>query len=357
MQNPNHYIAIMAGGVGSRFWPASRENRPKQFLDILGIGRTLIQLTFDRASLIVPKENILIVSNRMYRDLILDQLPEISDSQLLLEPSRNNTAPCVAYTALHLQARNAQAVFAMLPADHVILKEKEFVKNMNQAFSFASQEDAIVTLGITPTRPDTGYGYINYKNSDQPVKSVNAFKEKPDHITAQKYLNSGDYLWNAGIFIWSVETILNAFKNNANEIINVLCQDESHFNTTSERDYIDRVYPLTKKISVDFAILEQAQNVYTIPSDIAWSDLGTWNSLYDYLEKDNNSNVSKGGQAMLTDCQGNFVRTSNDEKIIVAKGIKDFIIIDDDNVLLIYPRHEEQEIKKLRNTLSDTSFV
>lgn len=356
--NRNQYIAIMAGGVGSRFWPASREDRPKQFLDILGVGRSLIQLTFDRAARIVPVENILIVSNAAYKDLILEQLPELTESQLLLEPSRNNTAPCVAYTALHLKAKSEDAVFAMLPSDHVILKEEAYIEHMKQAMAAASGEEAIITLGIQPTRPDTGYGYINFETEgDDGIHKVHQFKEKPDRDTAQQYLDSGEYLWNAGIFIWSVRTILSAFGESSAEILDVLCADESKYGTSDEQSYIDEVYPNTKSISVDFAILEHAKNVKTIPADIGWSDLGTWNSLYAYLDQDDHKNVSLGKHVNQIDSSGNIVRSADSDKLVIVKGIKDYIIIDDDNVLLIYPREEEQSIKALRSEYKDTDFV
>lgn len=346
----------MAGGVGSRFWPASRENNPKQFLDILGSGRSLIQSTFDRAAQIVPKSNILIVSNGMYKDLILQQLPEITEQQLLLEPSRNNTAPCVAYTALHLKAKNPKAVFAMLPSDHVILKEEAFNQNLNQAFEYAENNDAIVTLGIEPSRPDTGYGYINYTKGGE-INKVVEFKEKPTKEIAQAYIDSGNYLWNAGIFVWSVSTILNAFDNSCAEILTVLCADETKYNTPQEQEYINETYPKTKSISVDFAILEHAKNVYTIPSDIGWSDLGTWNSLYDFSPKDENDNVALVKEKSLQNAKGNLVRSSRADKLIVIKGLEDYIIIDDNDVLLIYPRNEEQEIKQLRATFKDSNYV
>ncbi len=346
----------MAGGVGSRFWPSSRENFPKQFLDILGTGRSLIQSTFDRASKIVPSQNIMIVSNGMYKDLILEQLPEISEEQLLLEPSRNNTAPCVAYTALHLKAKNPKAVFAMLPSDHVILKENTFKANLDLAFNYAASNEAIVTLGIEPTRPDTGYGYINYTKGDK-INKVLDFKEKPNKEVAQSYLESGNYLWNAGIFVWSVSTILGEFNNSCSEILDVLCVDEKQFNTPNEQHYINQTYPKTKNISVDFAILEHAKNVYTIPSDIGWSDLGTWNSLYDFSEKDEHGNVDLTSHSSIIESKGNLIRTSTNKKLIVIKGIEDYIIIDDNDVLLIYPRKEEQNIKQLRATFKDSNYV
>jgi len=347
----NNYIAIMAGGVGTRFWPASRASRPKQFLDILGIGKSLLQMTFERASQIVPKENVVIVSNKKYKDLILDQLPELNPNQILLEPSMNNTAPCVLYTALHLNAKNPNSNFAVIPSDHMILKEDVFTIKMLMAFDFAAHNEAIVTLGIQPTRPDTGYGYINFKVSDEKVLDVIEFKEKPNEATAQKYLDSGNYLWNAGIFVWSVKTIINSFRKNAEDILSVLSQDLNRFGTTEEQKYIDQVYSKTRNISVDFAILEKSNNVKTIPSDIGWSDLGTWNSLYNYLPKDKNDNVIQTLKSNLEGVKGNLIRTSSSDKLVVIKGLENYIIVDDDNVLLIYPRSDEQEIKKVRNNL------
>jgi len=357
--NANFYVAIMAGGVGSRFWPASREHRPKQFLDITNEGTSLLQQTVARVMDIVPKENILIVSNTLYKDLILAQLPALEEKQVLLEPSRNNTAPCVAYTALHLQAINKNAVFAMLPADHIIKKQNVFASCLQRAFIYAREHSAIVTLGITPTRPDTGYGYINYdpKENAGGVHEVHTFKEKPDHQTAQSYLEDGGYLWNAGIFVWSVETIIGAFKKSSNEILQVLLKNQHLFGSAREQEYINEVYPLTPKISVDFAILEHADNVYTIPADIGWSDLGTWNSLYDFMPKDDNDNVLMVKNKKIEDMNGNLIRSADPNKIIVAKGLSNYIIIDDGNALLIYPREEEQSIKEVQKSIEDKQYL
>ncbi len=352
-----YYVAIMAGGVGSRFWPSSRELRPKQFLDITNSGRSLLQQTVDRALRIVDISNILIVSNAKYKDIILDQLPELDASQLLLEPSRNNTGPCVAYTALHLKARRSDAVFAMLPADHVIAKEPEFAQIMLKAFNYAADHDAIMTLGISPSRPDTGYGYIHYQQSTDQIHKVFSFKEKPDLETAQQYLDNGQYLWNAGIFVWSVNTVLASFRKNAPEILSVLEADSRHYGTEQEQAYVDRVYPDTPNISVDFALLESAENVYTIPADIHWNDLGTWNSLYDFQKKDETANVVQAESVLLDDVKGCLIRQADREKLIVVGGLEDYIIIDDDDVLLIYPRHKEQEIKRLRNQIKQEKYL
>ena len=348
----------MAGGVGSRFWPASRESTPKQFLDITGSGTSLLQQTVRRLFDLVPKTNVLIVSNVIYADQILAQLPELSRSQLLLEPSRNNTGPCVAYTALHLRAKDPQSVFAVLPADHIIKKRQIFLDAMKKGFQKAANSDAIVTLGITPTRPDTGYGYIDFDadSGHGGIYKVNSFEEKPSLKLAEDYLARGGFVWNAGIFIWSTKTIIKAFGASANQILDVLCRDTAKYNTEEEQDYINKVYPETESISVDYAILEKARNVYTIPVDIGWSDLGTWNSLYAYLDKDNHGNVLLSGHHELSESSGNLIRISNKDKLVVIKGLENFIVIDEGDVLLIYPRDEEQEIKKVRSTLKDKRF-
>lgn len=354
----NYYVAIMAGGVGSRFWPASREHLPKQFLDITGIGKSLIRLTFERFSEIIPAERILVVTNKIYKDLVAEHIPEIPEFNIITEPSRNNTAPCVAYTALRLNAINPDASFIIAPSDHIILKEELFQRNVLKALDFASREDAIITMGIKPSRPDTGYGYIeSTKQEVEPgIERVNSFREKPDRETAKGYIESQNYYWNAGIFIWSVKTILKAFKNNATDIYTILTQQVDKYNTAQEQKYIDEVYPTTPSISVDYAILEKADNVYTMPMNIGWSDLGTWNALYSFMSKDENESVVVGENTVMLDANNCFVR-SDAEKLVVVKGLKDYIIIDEKDVLLIYPKSEEQEIKALRKSIENKKFV
>lgn len=350
----NHYIAIMAGGIGSRFWPSSTEERPKQFLDILGIGKSLIRLTFERCLKVVPLENVLIVTNKRYKDLVSEHLPELPIENILCEPSRNNTGPCVAYTALHIKAKNPNACFAVLPSDHIILKEEKYAVILKESLEFAARNKAIVTIGIQPTRPDTGYGYIEVtdkSSSHEPsFLKVNSFKEKPNHATAESYLESGNYLWNAGMFIWSIETVLSSFKVNEPQIIDVLTTDKSKFGTPDEQAYIDEVYPKTKSISVDYAIMERADNVYTIPADIGWSDLGTWNSLHAYKDKDQNQCVVVGDRTLLIDTKNTIVR-SDSEKVAVIKGLDDYIVVDEKEALLIYPKSDEQEIKEIVRNL------
>jgi mannose-1-phosphate guanylyltransferase len=356
--NENYYVAIMAGGVGSRFWPSSRESLPKQFLDIIGVGKSLIRLTFERFTNIVPPERILVVTNKIYKDLVHEHIPEIPEMNIITEPSRNNTAPCVAYTALRLQAMNKNACFVIAPSDHVILKEDLFLEKITEALEYAADNEAILTLGIKPTRPDTGYGYIesNKIAIKGNIEKVISFREKPDEKTAKDYLANGSYYWNAGIFVWSVKTILKSYENNAADIYNILTQDLSKYNTAEEQNYIDQVYPKTPSISVDYAILEKSDNVYTIPADIAWSDLGTWNALYAFLDKDTDDSVVVGDNTILIDSKSCMVR-SDSKKLVVIKGLNDYIVIDEDDVLLVYPKSEEQSIKELRNSLNKPDFL
>lgn len=338
----------MAGGVGSRFWPASTEETPKQFLDILGVGKSLLRLTFERFLNLVPAERILIVTNKKYKKITQEHLPELPEENILCEPSRNNTGPCVAYTALRLQAINPDAIFVTAPSDHVILKEEAFLDKIKEAFAFVEQNDAIVTLGIQPTRPDTGYGYIQMTDSTDAngPKSVSSFREKPNLETAKEYVADGSYLWNAGIFIWKAKELLVSFDKNEPEITNVLTEDITQYNSENEQAYIDRVYPNTPRISVDYAILERADNVFTIPADIGWSDLGTWNSLHAYLDKDDNDTVTLGAKTHLINTSNSIIRTDS-EKVVVIKGLKDFIVVDEPGALLIYPKSDEQEIKEV----------
>lgn len=337
----------MAGGVGSRFWPSSTNARPKQFLDILGTGKSLLRLTYERFLPLVPSERILVVTNHIYKDLVRHDLPELPEENILCEPSRNNTGPCVAYTALHLLAQNPEAVFITAPSDHVILKEESFLNKVKQGLDFVSNNNAIVTLGIQATRPNTGYGYIEVQQGLQAedIIKVVSFKEKPKAETAKEYLQSGNYFWNAGIFIWKAAHLAESFRINEPKIMEVLCQEPHKFGSFEEQDYIDRVYPLTPSISVDYAILEKADNVYTIPADIGWSDLGTWNSLHEYLDKDGNETAVVGANTHLIETS-NCIIKSDSEKVVVIKGLDNYIVVDEKDALLIYPKNDEQEIKQ-----------
>lgn len=358
MDNNNTYVAIMAGGVGSRFWPASRETLPKQFLDILGLGKSLIRMTYERFNKIIPAERILVVTNKVYKDLVAEHIPEIPESNIITEPSRNNTGPCVAYTAFRLNAMNPDATFVVAPSDHVILKEDIFLTLVSKALDFASKEEVIVTLGIQPTRPDTGYGYIESttERNSAGLEKVASFREKPDAETAQAYLDDGSYFWNAGIFVWSSKTILGAFKKNAADIYDILSQDTSKYNTSEEQAYIDTVYPTTPSISVDYAILEKADNVYTLPADIGWSDLGTWNALHAHLDKDESDTVVLGDNTLVLNSKNCMIR-SDAEKLVIVKDLEDYIVIDESDVLLIYPKNQEQEIKQLRKSIEQKKFL
>lgn len=343
--NKHNYVAIMAGGIGSRFWPASRTAKPKQFLDILGVGKSLIRLTFERFLKLCPVGNIYVVTHEMYRDLVLAHLPELSPNQVICEPSRNNTAPCVAYTAFKIHDLDPEAKLVVAPSDHIILKEAVFIEKLEQALAFTAQQEALVTLGITPTRPDTGYGYIHYdKQGKDGIHKVFSFREKPDLETAQSYLTSGEYVWNAGIFVWSTKTILRSFSSLAPAIHDLLQCNQGIYNSPAEAAFIQENYPKTPNISIDYAILEKSDQVYTIPVDMGWSDLGTWASLHEESEKDEYGNVVQTGTALVNNTQHCLIRTPAD-KLVVIDGLKDYIVVDDENVLLIFPKHKEQEIK------------
>jgi mannose-1-phosphate guanylyltransferase len=343
----NHtYVAIMAGGVGSRFWPGSREARPKQFLDMLGVGKSLLRLTFERFLPICPASHIFIVTNAAYKDLILEQIPEITANQILCEPSRNNTAPCVAWTAFKLAALDPEANFVIAPSDHIVLKEQAFLEKIQTALDFSAKHDALLTLGIQPSRPDTGYGYIQFgEEADVDIRKVLRFAEKPSLPTAVEYVESGEYLWNAGIFIWRAETILRAYKALAPEIYSILEKGNNVYNTPEEQAFIDLAYPTTPNISVDFAIMENASNVYTLPSEFGWSDLGTWASLHAEYPKDENGNALQGNIIAL-DTHDTLVRIPKG-KIAVVKDLHDYIIVDTPDALLIYPKSKEQEVKQV----------
>lgn len=341
----------MAGGVGSRFWPKSRNDYPKQFIDILGVGKSLLQLTYSRFLKLCPAENIYIVTNKQYKDLVQQQLGDIPERNILCEPSRNNTAPCIAYATFKLAARTTDANMVIAPSDHFILYEDIFIEKVKLALKQASQSPTLLTLGITPTRPDTGYGYINFnKNGVSGIHKVNRFTEKPPLDQAKEFLASGDYVWNGGIFIWNVNTALKAFERYAPEISCLFKKGNDIYNTPAEQQFIDINYPMSPNISIDYAIMEKADNVYTIPADFGWSDLGTWASLYEVAEKQEGNNVISSGVFHLQDTEDCIIHLPA-KKLGVIKGLKNYIVVDDRDVLLIYPKQEEQEIKKITQTL------
>lgn len=349
----NHtYVAIMAGGVGSRFWPGSREAFPKQFLDMLGVGKSLLRLTFERFLPLCPASHIFIVTNAAYRELIKAQIPELSDNQILCEPSRNNTAPCVAWTAFKLAALDPEANFVIAPSDHIVLKENIFLEKIQLALDYAKQHDALLTLGIQASRPDTGYGYIQMGENVAPgIFKVQRFAEKPDLPTAQQFLASGDYLWNGGIFIWKAESVLRAYQKHSLEIFSILEKGRNVYNTPGEQDFIDRAYPTTPNISVDFAIMERAENVFTLPAEFGWSDLGTWASLHAEHPKDGSGNALQGNVIAL-DTTDTLIRIP-EGKLAVVKDLHDYIIVDTPDALLIFPKSKEQEVKQVTSLVKE----
>ena len=353
MQNKNYYAILMAGGVGSRFWPVSTESFPKQFHDMLGTGDTLLQKTFQRLNKLIPTENIFILTNEKYNDLVLQQLPEVKQRQVVLEPAMRNTAPCILYASLKIQKLNPDAVMIVAPSDHWIEDETAFTQNVQQAFQFCEQNDALMTLGIKPTFPNTGYGYIEFGNdSEENISEVIQFREKPDYNTAKQFLAQGNFLWNAGIFMWSASSVINAFKNNQPELFQYFNKGMELYNTDAEAEFIEENYAKAENISVDYAIMESSKNVYVIPATFDWNDLGTWGSLYDKLDKDQNQNAVVNAKTLVEDASGNMIRTAK-EKVVVVDGLNDYIIVDKDEVLLIFPKTKEQDIKKVLQKVKD----
>ncbi len=324
----------------------SRTDHPKQFIDILGTGETLIQQTYNRFKLLCPEENIYIVTNEIYKDLTKEQLPGISDEQIVCEPAMRNTAPCIAYANYKIAAKNPDANIIVAPSDHLILKELEFVRVMELALDHTSKNDDLVTLGITPTRPDTGYGYIQFSdNSNSEIKDVIKFTEKPDLETAKKFLGSGDFTWNSGMFIWSLKSIQTAFETLLPQVDNVFKAGLGKYNTSEEQDFIQSAYLTCESISVDYGIMEGSTNVHVISADIGWSDLGTWGSIYTHLPLDEEKNAVVGDNVMLYDSSDNIVNVPK-EKLVVLQGLKDYIVVESNNTLLVCQKSEEQKIKQ-----------
>ena len=349
--NKNYYAIIMAGGVGSRFWPVSTAEFPKQFHDMLGAGDTLIQKTFSRLSKLIPVENILILTNERYNSIVLEQLPTVKQEQVLLEPAMRNTAPCILYASLKIQKQNPDAVMVVAPSDHWIEDENAFAENLKQCFDFCSKENALMTLGIQPTFPNTGFGYIEFDKTDaNPIKKVSQFCEKPDYETAKSFLKSGNFLWNGGIFIWSAKSITEAFEKFQPQMNALFSKGLESYNTPAEKSFIDDNYSLSENVSIDYAVMESAANVYVLPATFDWNDLGTWGSLHEKLEKDQNNNAVVNAKVLLQNSSSNIISTSKD-KLVIIDGLEDFIIVDKDNVLLIYPKSKEQEIKGIVSQL------
>jgi mannose-1-phosphate guanylyltransferase len=340
----------MAGGIGSRFWPMSKNANPKQFLDILGTGRTLLQGTYDRFLKICPKENIYISTSDMYIDLVKAQLPDITDNQIIPEPVRRNTAPSVAYASYKINKINPDANIVVAPSDHIILKEEAFVDAINQCFALTEKEDCLVTLGVTPSRPDTGYGYIQFNEdtyNGSRLRKVKTFTEKPDLEMAKFFLQSGEFVWNAGIFVWSAKSILKAIAEHLPDINAIFKDGISIYGTPKEQDFIKKAYTQCTNISIDYGIMEKAKNVYVLPSEFGWSDLGTWGSLYEHSDKDKNENAVNGN-VMLYDSKNCIVNISKG-KLAVIQGLEDYIISESDGIILICKKEEEQQIKQFVN--------
>ena len=341
----NNYCIIMAGGIGSRFWPFSRNNRPKQFLDFFGSGRSLLQLTFDRFRHVVPTKNILIVTNHIYKDLIMEQLPEIMPSQILLEPHRRNTAPCIAYAVNRIQALTDKANIIVTPSDHLILKEVDFLDTIREGLNFIKHNDALLTLGIKPSRPETGYGYIQINEGTGNLRKVKTFTEKPNAELAQVFLETGEFYWNSGIFLWNLQAIDKAFETLLPEIHTKFAAGKDKLNTDKEQNFINEIYPTCPNISIDYGIMEKADNVYMLVADFGWSDLGTWGSLYDLTEKDADCNATLKCRSLFIESKDNLV-ILEDGKLGVIQGLEDYIIVESDNVLLVCKKSEEQRIKQ-----------
>ena len=351
--NNNYYAIIMAGGVGSRFWPVSTTDYPKQFHDMLGSGDTLIQKTFSRLAKLIPTENIYILTNERYNDLVLEQLPMVEQEQILLEPAMRNTAPCILYASLKIKKQNPDALMVVAPSDHWIEDEDEFGKNLKQCFDFCEKEDALLTLGIQPTFPNTGFGYIEFDKTDEnPLKKVNQFREKPDYETAKSFLDAGNFLWNAGIFIWSVNSIISSFEKFQPQMTALFMNGYNDFNSALEKDFIDNNYANAENISIDYAVMEKANNVYVLPATFDWNDLGTWGSLHEKLDKDENNNGVINAKVILENASNNIIRSDAD-KIIVINGLSDYIIVDKEGVLMIYPKSKEQDIKLITSLANE----
>ena len=349
MIDKHRYCVILCGGIGSRFWPYSRSSRPKQFIDFLGTGRSLLQMSYDRILPIVSKENVLIVTNEIYAPLVREQLPELSEDQILLEPARRNTAPCIAWAAYHIAAKDPQASIMVAPSDHLITQEALFEKAIIDGFEFVEKNNALLTLGIKPTRPETGYGYIQV---GQPVEGgffkVKTFTEKPKLELAEVFVESGEFFWNSGIFLWKAHNIIEELKQHAPDVADVFESGKGAYGTPAEREFINRAFPGCVGISIDFAVMEKSRNVFVECVSFGWSDLGTWSALYDNSPKNRDSNVTQNCNVLAYNAEGNIFAV-NGEKLIVVDGLKDYIVADSGDVLLVCPKGEEQRIKQMVN--------
>jgi len=343
-----NFCIIMAGGVGSRFWPFSRNNYPKQFIDFFGTGSSLLQMTFNRFRKLMPAENIYIVSNILYRDLILEQLPEINASQVLLEPMRRNTAPCIAYAVNRIAGVTDKANIIVAPSDHLILKEDEFENIIKCGLDFIAKDNVLLTLGIKPSRPETGYGYIQIHEGEGNLRKVKTFTEKPNLELAKVFVESGEFFWNSGIFLWSLQSIQTAFNTYLPEVSAKFKEGKEVYGTDKEQDFINAMYPSCQNISIDYGVMEKAPNVYVLCADFGWSDLGTWGSLYDLSDKDKNDNVTLKCDSLLYESKNNIVAMSK-PKLVVIQGLDGYIVAESDNSLLICKKEDEQHIRQYVN--------
>ncbi len=351
----NFYCVIMAGGAGTRFWPISRSAHPKQFLDILGLGRTLLQQTFDRFTQICPSENIFIVTSSEYKELTLKQLPSIDESQVLLEPARRNTAPCIAYANFRIQNLNPNAKIIVAPSDHLILNENKFIETIKTGLDFISKKGRLLTLGIEPSRPDTGYGYIQINKEENlefnaNIRKVKTFTEKPDIEMAKFFVESEEFYWNSGIFLWSLETIQNSFEQLLPEIYSLFNENKEAFGTLNENEAINQIYPTCSNISIDYGIMEKAENVFVLGAEFGWSDLGTWTSLFEHMDKDENNNAINGDNVMLYDVKDTIINSTN-KKLVLIQGLKNHIVVDTKDALLICDKDEEQQLRLFVNDI------
>ncbi len=351
--NKDYYAVIMAGGIGSRFWPVSTQAFPKQFHDMLGTGQTLLQKTFSRLNKIIPSENIYILTNEIYLKITIKQLPEISEKQVVLEPAMRNTAPCILLSALKIKKENPNALMLVAPSDHWIEDEKAFAKDIQACFDAAQREDILLTLGIEPTFPNTGYGYIESdKNDASEIRKVKQFREKPDYETAKQFLKAGNFLWNAGIFIWSAKSIVASFEKHLAEMNSLFSKGMAVLNTSGGKKFIDENYSKAENISIDYGILEKADNVYLKKATFDWNDLGTWGALYEKTKKDTANNVAVNAEILLKNSKNNIIFTTS-EKLVILDGIEDYIVVDKEDVLLLFPKKKEQEIKELLKEVSN----
>lgn len=342
----------MAGGIGSRFWPMSTPETPKQFLDILGTGKTMIQQTVSRFGDLVPMENIFVVTSKKYKAIVQEQLPEISDSQVLLEPCMRNTAPCIAYAVYKIYKRNPEANIVVAPSDHLITNENGFQEVIGKGLEFTANENVLLTLGIKPHRPETGYGYIQADAETQTgINKVAAFKEKPDLDTAKNYLAEGNFFWNAGIFLWSVKSIKQALENHLPQVTEIFKKGNELFDTDKEQNFIDEYFPTCENISVDYGIMERAENIYVMPADFGWSDLGTWGSLWEKRQRDNSGNSVTGNEVFLFDCEDSIINVPDNRKVVL-QGLKDFIVVEANGVFMVCKKEDEQRIKEFRATVT-----